>query len=123
MDPHSDKFYSSFPSFSDQVKHKQDLKHSRHQEYQEYLSQVANKESLEHKRKAASNLLYHHNQELQQNQHQRDVKQSNIRQHDHKVDVQRQRNHDILDIERDISSIDARKLDSIILSCNQIIFF
>lgn len=109
MDPHAEKFYSSFPSFSDQAKHKQELAHSRHQEYQEYLSQVANKESLEHKRKAASNLQYHHEQELQQNQRQRDVNQSNIRQHDHEVDVQRQHDHEILDIERDIRSIDARK--------------
>lgn len=74
-----------------------------------YLADVANKESLEFRRKIGANEQYHHDEDIQQRQHQRDANQANNRQNDHELDVKHQHDHELLDIERDIRTIDARK--------------
>lgn len=43
-----------------------------------YLADEANRDSLEFRRKIGANVQYHHDQELQS-----DVNQANVRQHDH----------------------------------------
>lgn len=74
-----------------------------------YLAESVRKESKEFRRKIDAKVQYHHDQELHQHQHQRDVNQANNRQHVHELDVKRQHGHELLDIERDIRSIEARK--------------
>lgn len=73
--------------------HKQSEKDRRDQNHQVYLAEMADKEALEFRRKIGANAQFHHDQELKQLEHQRDVNEANNRQHDHDYNHDKGKKH------------------------------